>query len=466
VSTPPITPELLALCKKERLKPLEACAAEGTRTVVLCTWSGGHAPQRFLVVENGRVLARVPEGKSQELIVPRPLRLALGRFLFWTKSESQRGKLMRTDVATLKTEPVGLAASKGRDGGNMTSLALDEAGHLLAALGVSDPDFPDISIVEVRTGKIIRPNCSELINARISELRWTGASTLECRNDLDETTVRIPWDRAKNAFGFEPQGPSDGQRRKEVLSNLTASAERGSLEAFRELIAEHVASLSQENLDGIAGGCLSGPLWKEKLAALLESGYKPGPVGLAFAALRKTADALRFLLDAGGDPQTRTLGGDTLLHFPGCAETVALLVSKGLDVNAAGRDGRRPLHAALEIAAVEALLAAGADPNARDNQGRTPLFDVSPDKARVLLAHGVPVDGPNHAGVTPLLHATRNIESDTYLIEALLAAGADPRVPDKRGISAYDVVSKPKPKPKWLAEVRALFDRNTRKRPS
>lgn len=81
--------------------------------------------------------------------------------------------------------------------------------------------------------------------------------------------------------------------------------------------------------------------------------------------------------------------------------TVALLVSRGADVNARDKDGDTALHVAARSGkpgAVEALLAAGADVNAKGQYGRTPLHeaarisDANTAAVQALLAHGADVN--------------------------------------------------------------------------
>lgn len=88
------------------------------------------------------------------------------------------------------------------------------------------------------------------------------------------------------------------------------------------------------------------------------------------------------------------------------------LIKQGADVNAAGNDGRRPLHqAVVEVEEVaRALVEAGADINAQDNDGNTPL-----------------------------MYACMKAKEETVLW--LLKAGADSRLQNNEGKTAVDMAA-------------------------
>ena len=94
---------------------------------------------------------------------------------------------------------------------------------------------------------------------------------------------------------------------------------------------------------------------------------------------------------------------ETLLHIAGScdAECLQYLVEIGGDVESKDKDGRTPLHSAVaegNRASVKYLVGStGADVNCRDNNGDTPLH-IASDKGRLhclkhLVSQGADIDG-------------------------------------------------------------------------
>jgi len=173
------------------------------------------------------------------------------------------------------------------------------------------------------------------------------------------------------------------------------------------------------------------------------------------------------------------LGGLTPLLFAsrqGCLDCARILVKSGAEINAADPNNISPVLMATinghyDVAAL--LLDQGADPNIADETGRTALYAAvdmhtmpasnrpspnevdnkltSMDLIQALLAHGANVnaqlkklqpyrtkldrgdDTMLGAGTTPLLRAAK--AGDAVAIQALLAKGADPKLPTKFGIT-------------------------------
>jgi ankyrin repeat protein len=115
-----------------------------------------------------------------------------------------------------------------------------------------------------------------------------------------------------------------------------------------------------------------------------------------------------------------------------------LLLDRGADANARNWDDVTPLHQAVRarnLAVVEVLLSRGADPNARDrSRGSTPL-------RRAVSGTGA----GGTAGTAELM---------VPLTRLLLKYGANPDLPDKRGVSMDASARDPK--------VRAVLDEHRR----
>ncbi len=92
---------------------------------------------------------------------------------------------------------------------------------------------------------------------------------------------------------------------------------------------------------------------------------------------------------------------------------------------------------------VQAAIDQGADVNARDLGGFTPLMYASGQQnaqviARLLKA-GANVNAQDPFGMTPLMDAAVWTETpEAVTVNMLLAAGADGKVKDKKGKTAFD----------------------------
>lgn len=130
-----------------------------------------------------------------------------------------------------------------------------------------------------------------------------------------------------------------------------------------------------------------------------------------FPMLRNHAEAIRWLLDAGADPNVKGVSGFSDLEgiplhifvaintdsFQGAAqklaeETLTRLLRAGAKVSGMDSKGRTPLHIAAKfdnVRAAELLIRAGARVMARDEQGRTPLdYAESASMIQLLKKHG------------------------------------------------------------------------------
>jgi ankyrin repeat protein len=116
--------------------------------------------------------------------------------------------------------------------------------------------------------------------------------------------------------------------------------------------------------------------------------------------------------------------GDTALHAAGFSYHSGMagdLIRRGADIRAKNRRGAEPLHAAV----IGVPGSAGWDPA---GQREVILY---------LIEAGADPDAAAAGGVTPLQRAVRNRCSSA--VEALLSAGADPRLRNDRGSTASDL---------------------------
>ena len=200
--------------------------------------------------------------------------------------------------------------------------------------------------------------------------------------------------------------------------------------------------------------------------ALLAAGADPTAQALRLAIhYNENPAVVEVLLAAGADPTAAVGYSDTPLHlaarYNANPAVVEALLAAGAGVDARDNGGSLPLHLAARYnanpAVVEALLAAGADPAAQDDNGRTPLYmaaryNANPVDALLAaldaerceiwntrgffrtatvadvtacMATGADVAVRDNNGNTPL-HLAARYNANPAVVEALLAAGADP----------------------------------------
>lgn len=165
---------------------------------------------------------------------------------------------------------------------------------------------------------------------------------------------------------------------------------------------------------------------------------------LYFAASYGRIECLELLASGGATVDRANYQGRTPLHMAHAnTECIDILLHYGADVRARDMDGRTPLHLACAYGnkkGVRSLVRHGADMSCRDKFGATPLHMAyaSAKCIGVLLRRGANVRARDKKGQTALhwVCAHGNMEG----IRSLLAYEADIDIPDKKGITPFDLV--------------------------
>lgn len=188
---------------------------------------------------------------------------------------------------------------------------------------------------------------------------------------------------------------------------------------------------------------------------LVKHGAEPLNVGaldrgtlLQQAAAKPTLDRMSFFIEELKlDPRQDTPDHVGVLHLAARngidEQTLRLLTSRGLDVNAADAGGRLPIHYAA-LKSIGPLVAAGADINALDGQGRTALHwaveEGRHDAVAELIRLRASVFAQDRQGNTPLHLAA--VGSSDAIVDTLLAAGAPKAARNADGLTPREYFEK------------------------
>jgi len=185
-------------------------------------------------------------------------------------------------------------------------------------------------------------------------------------------------------------------------------------------------------------------------ANLNESDFVLG-TPLQIAALEGHKDIARILIAHGADLEVPSeLNGARALHLAaqfGVAETAALLVDAGADIEAGDNDQRTPLHLAAwegQLEVVRLLLDRGAPIDKREGRyDFTPLHEAAHhgqlDVVRLLLDRGADIRAVDHSGMSAFALAATpksfSVVGGPELLDYLAQNGSDILVYDNTGIS-------------------------------
>lgn len=162
------------------------------------------------------------------------------------------------------------------------------------------------------------------------------------------------------------------------------------------------------------------------------------------------AAAFLFILLLGEDAFSAS--GTSFLHTAhfGTPAEVRAALKKGANINVRRDNGSTPLVESVFNKHVDVfflLLDQGADIHARDRDGATPLLIVAlygkqlERQLEALLDAGAEIDAQADDGCTALIYLAKksHIHPDpSDAIELLLDRGADPKIQDKTGRTAFE----------------------------
>jgi ankyrin repeat protein len=195
-----------------------------------------------------------------------------------------------------------------------------------------------------------------------------------------------------------------------------SAVEAGDAPLVRDLVGRDPGLATTRNADGTSALMLA--TYRDDTATVAALRTANPTLDVFEAAALGEADALATILAAEpGAARAWSSDGFTALHFAaffGGPEVARLLVDTGADIDAVSRNELKvaPLHSAVagQVKAALVLIERGAKVNVKQRHGWTPL-------------HGAADNG------------------DDEVVEALLAAGADPAATIDSGLTAVDTAT-------------------------
>ncbi len=256
---------------------------------------------------------------------------------------------------------------------------------------------------------------------------------------------------------------------KHASTPLMYSGAFGSLESMQALLEAKADVNAKNAFDATALMWSAGDIKKVRL--LLDKGAdvnvrsKPGRTALLIACSQSgTSEIVKLLLEKGADFSTPDARGITPLLAATETDdiaTITLLLNKGADVKAVSALGDSLMNAAAmgNTSVVKMLLAKGADVHTVSmpqinvvKNGPIALGSFTAlllaaayggaDSVELLLHAGSNVNAQDVRGMTPLMLAISTDRPDPKVIRLLLDKGADPKIKDKNGESAFDWANK------------------------
>lgn len=175
--------------------------------------------------------------------------------------------------------------------------------------------------------------------------------------------------------------PDDKYRKSQQLIDYSR---RGNIEGIEDLLAQNVSVDSRGDLE------------RTPLMVAVQHGK---------------SDVVKFLLEAGANPNLQDNWGNSALMF---------LPNKGIKI-------------------AEELFKYKANPNLKNDNEETPLMKIEYDRdiAQLLIKNGAIIDVQNKSGNTALMLRVRTIPY--FMVKTLLESGANPNIKNKYGKTAYEM---------------------------
>lgn len=377
-----------------------AANSYGITPLWLAATNGSAGMTRLLLQAGAKASVALPHGETALMAAartgrPEPIRLLLAAGADPNAQETSQGESALMWAAA-ENHPEAIAALiKGGANPNLHAKALDLAPMKWMNVGMVDTILPSGGFTAILYAA--RQDAKDAVRALADNGADLNTGDADGSTALHYAIMNQHYDMAALLLekGANPD-TADNTGTTAIFAAVEMNTFRSDIGRPTRPVMDKLNALDVIRLALARGGDANAQLRKAAIGrhhGFSDSSLGEGATALMRAVKNNDFDAMKVLLDGGANPMLGTTNGSNAVLLlaaarPGPGQQGAdkitgalrLLRERGVDLNAAGSRGERPLHAAARAGndpIVRALAELGVDLNAKDGTGKTALEVVS-----------------------------------------------------------------------------------------